>query len=319
MMDWTTPEFRYLARLISRHAVLYTEMITTGALLHGDGPRFLAFDQAEHPVALQLGGSEHDALARCARLGERAGYDEINLNVGCPSDRVSTGRFGACLMAEPGRVADCVAAMKDAVDVPVTVKCRIGIDHLDSHAFLVDFVGMVGQAGCDLFIVHARKAWLQGLSPRQNRSIPPLRYDAVHRLKREFPGMPIIINGGLTDLAQAHAQLAHVDGVMVGREAYHNPYLLAGVDALFYRDTRPVLSREEVVHAFLPFVRARLETGMRLNAITRHMLGLFLGVPGARAWRRHLSEHAHLPDADEAVILHALASVQARQAPTDID
>lgn len=312
MMDWTDRHCRYFLRLISRRAFLYTEMVTTGALLHGDRDYLLGFDPAEHPIALQLGGSDPQALASCARMGAEAGYDEINLNVGCPSDRVSSGRFGACLMAEPALVADCVAAMQAAVDIPVTVKHRIGIDHLDSEAHLHRFVETVAGAGCTRFIVHARKAWLQGLSPKQNREIPPLCYDRVHRLKQAFPHLEIIINGGLARLEDCRTQLAHVDGVMLGREAYHNPWLLAGVDPELYGESAPAQSPHEVIEQFLPYVEARLSEGVPLQAMTRHILGLFQARPGARAWRRHLSENAHRPGAGPDIIRQAAAKVPAQ-------
>ncbi len=309
MMDYTDRHDRYFLRLISRHALLYTEMVTTQAILRGDRAFLLAYDPSEHPLALQLGGSDPDELARCARIGAEYGYDEINLNVGCPSDRVQSGRFGACLMAEPELVAACVAAMRAEVALPVTVKTRIGIDHQDSYAHLRDFVATVAEAGCGIFVVHARKAWLQGLSPKQNREIPPLRYEVVYRLKRDFPHLSIVINGGITSLAQADAHLAHVDGVMLGRAAYHQPYLLAEVDQRYYGSREPVKTRQQIITELLPYVEAWLEKGLPLNRITRHILGLFHGVPGARAWRRHLSEHAHRPGAGVEVIEQALARV----------
>lgn len=310
MMDCTDRHDRYLLRLISRRARLYTEMVTARALIHGDRERLLAFHPAEHALAIQLGGSEPDELARAARWAGQAGYDEVNLNVGCPSDRVQAGRFGACLMAEPALVADCVAAMRAAVDVPVTVKHRIGIDRQDGYDALCRFVETVAAAGCRTFIVHARKAWLQGLSPRENREVPPLRYDRVHRLARDFPALSIVLNGGLTDLDAAAAQLAHVDGVMLGREVYRNPWILAGVDARLFGDRRPPPgSRRAVVEAMLPYVEAELAAGTRLSAITRHMVGLFQGVPGARAWRRTLAERAHRPGAGVEVLRDALAAV----------
>jgi tRNA-dihydrouridine synthase A len=310
MMDWTDRHCRYFLRLISRHVLLYTEMVTTGALLHGDRERFLAYHPDEHPLALQLGGSEPAELAACARMAEAHGYDEVNLNVGCPSDRVQSGRFGACLMAEPELVAECVAAMRGACGIPVTVKTRIGIDERDSYEDLTDFVSSVQGAGCRTFIIHARKAWLEGLSPKENREIPPLRYDVVHRLKADFPQLTIILNGGLKDLDTMAEELARVDGVMLGREAYHNPYLLAEVDRRFYGDGHRVPSRHEVVARFLPYVAARLPEGVPLQAMTRHILGLFQGQPGARAWRRHLSENAHRRGAGVEVIEQAAALVR---------
>jgi tRNA-dihydrouridine synthase A len=295
MMDWTDRHCRYFLRLITRHTLLYTEMVTTGALIHGDRERFLAFDPAEHPVALQLGGSDPGELASCARMGAERGYDEINLNVGCPSDRVQSGRFGACLMAEPALVADCVAAMKDAVEVPVTVKTRIGIDERDSYGELVEFAGRVVDAGCDALIVHARKAWLQGLSPKENREVPPLRYDVVARLKGDFPRVPIVVNGGIKSLPQAIEFSETLDGAMIGREAYQNPWMLAAADWELFGDDRPLPTRHEVVDAFVPYVERQLARGVPLSAITRHVLGLFQGRPGAKAWRRTISENAHRP------------------------
>lgn len=309
MMDWTDRYCRYLLRLISRHTLLYTEMVTTGALLHGDPERPLAFDPAEHPVALQLGGSDPAALARCARLGEQRGYDEINLNLGCPSDRVRSGRFGACLMAEPALVAECLAAMVDAVGVPVTAKTRIGIDDRDDYASLIRFVETLSGAGCRTIIVHARKAWLKGLSPRQNREIPPLRYDLVYRLKRDFPDLEILVNGGVRSLAEAREHLARVDGVMVGREAYHNPWVLAAADSEVFGDPRGPAGRRAIVEGYLPFVERSLARGVPLQRLTRPLLGVFHGAPGARAWRRHLSENAHLPNAGAGVIREALRLV----------
>jgi tRNA-dihydrouridine synthase A len=310
MLDWTDRHCRYFLRLITRHTLLYTEMVTTGALLYGDRARFLRFDPAEHPVALQLGGSNPDEMARCARMGAEWGYDEININVGCPSDRVQNGRFGACLMAEPGLVADCVAAMKDAVAVPVTVKTRIGIDDRDSYNDLVDFVGAQVVAGCDAVIVHARKAWLQGLSPKENRDVPPLRYEVARQLKADFPDLSISINGGIKTLADAADFLTTLDGVMIGREAYHNPWMLAGADRLIFGDDRTPLTRHEVLERFLPYARRELAAGVPLSAMSRHLLGLFQGQPGARAWRRGISENAHRPDAGVAVLLAAIPHEQ---------
>jgi tRNA-dihydrouridine synthase A len=306
MLDWTDRHCRHFLRLISRHALLYTEMVTTGALIHGDRERHLGFDPAEHPLALQLGGSDPVDMARCARMGEDRGYDELNINVGCPSDRVQNGSFGACLMATPGVVADCVRAMKDAVSIPVTVKSRIGIDERDSYGELVEFVGALVDAGVDALIVHARKAWLKGLSPRENREVPPLRYEVVLGLKRDFPDLPIVINGGVLTLEAAAGFLDRLDGVMIGREAYHNPYLLAGADALIFDDPAPPPTRREVLDAFVPYVERQLAAGVPLNAMTRHVLGLFQGQPGARAFRRHLSENAHRPGAGVGVLLEAL-------------
>ncbi|MGY6274737.1 tRNA dihydrouridine(20/20a) synthase DusA [Methylomonas sp. MgM2] len=306
MLDWTDRHCRYFYRLMSRHVLLYTEMVTTGAILHGDRQRHLLFNEQEHPVALQLGGSNPQDLADCAKFAEDFGYDEVNLNVGCPSDRVQNGSFGACLMAEPALVADCIAAMQQAVSIPVTVKSRIGIDDRDSYEELTHFIASVASAGCNTFIVHARKAWLSGLSPKENREIPPLRYDAVYRLKRDFPQLEIVINGGITTLDASLAMLHQVDGVMLGREIYHNPYFLSSVDSCFFGDRYSIKSRQDLIIALIPYVRHQLEQGVRLNSISRHILGLFHGEKGARAWRRHLSENATKPGADEQVLLRAL-------------
>lgn len=309
MLDWTNRDFRYFLRLISKHCVLYTEMITTGALIHGQRERFLGHDLSEQPVALQLGGSNPDDLAKCAVLGEQAGYNEINLNVGCPSDRVQNGRFGACLMAEPKLVAECVAAMSAQVSIPITVKTRLGIDKLDSYEFLADFITQVANAGCEIFILHARKAWLQGLSPKENRDVPPLDYDRVYQIKRDFPQLHIDINGGIQSLEQVQQHLNNVDGVMMGRSIYHDPYLLAHVDKQLYGDQHSVLSRHDVIREMLPYIEQRMMQGCPLKSITRHLLGIFQGQPGARAWRRHLSENAHTEGADLAVIEKALTLV----------
>jgi len=290
MLDWTDRHFRWLMRRITHHTLLYTEMVTTGALLHGgDHERFVGFDDDERPLALQLGGSDPRELAICARLGAERGYDEVNLNVGCPSDRVQHGRFGACLMAEPALVADCVTAMRDAVDIPVTVKHRIGIDERDSYDALCDFVGTVATAGCDAFVVHARKAWLSGLSPKANRTVPPLRHDIVHRLKCDFPDLAIVINGGIESLDAVQAQLAQVDGVMIGRAAYHDPWVLADADARIFGAAPRTLSRREVAESLLPYIADQAAAGVPVSRITRHFLGLFHGVPGAKAWRQALS------------------------------
>ncbi len=313
MMDWTDRHERAFLRLLSRRIRLYTEMVPTGAILYGDRARFLAFDPSEHPVALQLGGADPADLAACAAIGVEAGYDEINLNVGCPSDRVQNARFGACLMAEPDLVADCVAAMRRATvgsGVPVTVKTRIGIDDRDSEAELAGFVGRVRDGGCTTFIVHARKAWLQGLSPKQNREIPPLRHEVVHRLKQRFPELTIVLNGGICSLEEAESHLDKLDGVMLGRAAYQDPYLLAEADRRIFAESRPVPTRAGVVRAFLPYVERQLVAGVPLKSMTRHILGLFNGQPGARRWRRHLSEAAHAPDAGVEVIEEALALVE---------
>lgn len=311
MMDCTDRHCRYFLRLLSRRALLYTEMITTGAILHGDRDRFLGFDAREQPVALQVGGADPAPLAECARHAAARGYAEINLNVGCPSDRVQAGRFGACLMAEPDLVAECVGAMRAAAPIAVTVKSRIGVDARDSYDDLAGFVARVASAGCRTFIVHARKAWLQGLSPKQNREIPPLRYDVVHRLKRDFPALEIVINGGIVTLDAAAAQLESVDGVMIGRAAYHDPYVLAEADRVLFGDAHAAPTREAVVEAMIPYAAEQRALGVPLSAITRPMLGLYNGVPGARAWRRTLSERAHRSGAGAEIIESALAAVAA--------
>ncbi len=308
MMDWTDRHCRYLLRLISPGIRLYTEMVTSAAVLHGDRERLLAFDPAEHPLALQLGGSDPEEMAAAARIAEQLGYDEINMNVGCPSDRVQSGRFGACLMAEPGVVADCIAAMSAAVDIPVTVKSRIGIDDREDYEFLRTFVDTVAAAGCRVFVIHARKAILSGLSPKQNREIPPLRYDVVHRIKRELPDLTVVLNGGIRRVADARRELAIVDGIMIGREAYHNPWVLAGIEADILGG-RPPENRAAVVRSWIPYVESQLAAGQKLSAMTRHGLGLFAGQPGARAWRRVLSERAPRAGAGVEVIQAALAEV----------
>jgi tRNA-dihydrouridine synthase A len=302
MLDWTDRHCRYFHRLLSRHALLYTEMVTTGALIHGDVARHLRYNAEEHPVALQLGGSEPADLAHCAKLGQEWGYDEINLNCGCPSERVQRGAFGACLMAEPQLVADCVKAMVDVVDVPVTVKHRIGIDRTESYDFVRDFVGTVSQAGCQVFIVHARNAWLKGLSPKENREVPPVRYALVHQLKKEFPHLTIAINGGITTNAQIADQLQVVDGVMVGREAYHNPWMLSEWDAQFYGAASPALSREAVEALMVEYMaREQRDHGTPWSHVARHMLGLRHGMPGARLWRQVWSDHRLKGEAPAAV------------------
>jgi tRNA-dihydrouridine synthase A len=309
MLDWTDKHCRHFHRLLSSKAMLYTEMVTTGAIIHGDQQRFLTFNQAENPVAFQLGGSNPGDLARCAQIIEDYGYDEVNLNVGCPSDRVQNGRFGACLMAEPELVAVCISAMQQSVSIPVTVKSRIGIDDLDSYEELINFISTIADAGCETFIIHARKAWLKGLSPKQNRDVPPLRYDVVYQLKKDFPGLNIILNGGVTSLQSTKEIIRHVDGVMVGREAYHNPYLLAEVDVQIFAMSGPIKTRHEVIMELIPYIQQHLLQGGRLHSITRHILGLFHGVPGARTWRRTLSENATKKGADETVVLEALNSI----------
>ena len=309
MMDWTDRHCRVLHRLMSAHARLYTEMVTVGAILHGDRARLLRFDAAEHPVALQLGGSDPAGLAQAARIGADVGYDEINLNCGCPSDRVQNGAFGACLMRAPDLVGDCVAAMKAAVPIPITVKCRIGVDEQEPRAALWAMAERVREAGADALIVHARKAWLAGLSPKENRDVPPLDYALVHALKRDFSDWPIAINGGIGSLEAAAAQSPHVDGVMLGRAAYHDPGLLLGVDPAFFDEPSPLPDAFAVVEAYLPYVEARLAEGVRLADMTRHMLGLFAGLPGARAFRRHLATQAVKPGADVAVLRDAVRCV----------
>ena len=316
MMDWTDRHCRVFHRQITRHSWLYTEMVTTGALVYGDVARHLDFDELEHPVALQLGGSDPQDLATSAKLGQKWGYDEINLNCGCPSERVQKGAFGACLMAEPQLVADCVKAMRDAVDIDVTVKHRIGIDRNESYDFVRDFVGTVAEAGCRTFIVHARNAILKGLSPKENREIPPLKYEVAYRLKQEFPDLEIIINGGIKSSAEIAQHLEHVDGVMLGREAYHNPYMMAGFDAQFYGDDAPVRTREDILEAMQPYIAAALAReggrGLKLNSITRHMLGLMAGLPGARGFRQTMSDPKKLALGDARLLLEA--AVRMRQA-----
>jgi tRNA-dihydrouridine synthase A len=305
MMDWSDRHCRYFWRLMTRRARLYTEMVTTGALLRGDRARFLRFDPAEQPLALQLGGSDARALAECARIAEDWGYDEVNLNCGCPSDRVQEGKIGACLMAEPDTVADCVAAMHAAVRIPITVKHRIGIDDQDSGYHLDQFVGTVAAAGCEVFIVHARKAWLQGLSPKENREIPPLMYDRVFELKRNFPQLTVVLNGGLTDLAQCQEILTDLDGVMIGREAYHNPFMLAAVDALIYGESANPLQRDQVLEAFIPYCERQIRDGARLHHMARHILGLYAGQPGGKRFRRLLSEQGNRSQADADLLSRA--------------
>jgi tRNA-dihydrouridine synthase A len=307
MMEWTDRHCRFFHRLLTRRALIYTEMITTGAVLHGERAQLLQFDPFEHPVALQLGGSDPGALAHCARIAADFGYDEINLNVGCPSDRVQEGRFGACLMAEPGLVGDCIAAMKAKVAVPVTVKCRIGIDEQDPEEALEAFAGAVEAAGVDALIVHARKAWLKGLSPRENRDIPPLDYDRVHRLKAAHPDLPLVLNGGIASLTEAARHLDLVDGVMMGRAAYQEPWRLLDVDPLLFGGRAPFAAPKEAAEAFIPYIERELARGTRLSAMTRHLLGLFRGVPGARAFRRHLATEAVKPGAGAEVLAGALA------------
>lgn len=309
MLDWTTRHCRYFHRQFSRHALLYSEMITTGAIIHGKYDH-LFFELAENPVALQLGGSEPQALAHCAKLVEAKGYREVNLNVGCPSDRVQNGMFGACLMGKAELVADCVRAMNDAVSIPVTVKTRIGIDDFDSYEFLTDFIAKVHQAGCDEFIVHARKAWLSGLSPKENREIPPLDYERVYRLKADFPHLKIAINGGIKTLEEMRQHLPFVDGVMVGREAYQNPSILGLIDNALFDASAPIVSAREAVEKTLPYIEAQLSQGVHLNHLVRPMLGAFQEVRGARQWRRYLSENAHKSGAGVEVVEQALQFVE---------
>ena len=309
MMEWTDRHCRFFHRLLTRRALIYSEMLTTAAILRGERARLLGFDDAEHPVALQLGGSDPTALAQSARIGQDFGYDEINLNVGCPSDRVQEGRFGACLMAEPALVAEGVAAMKAAVKIPVTVKCRLGVDEQDPEQSLFAFAAAVKVAGAGALIVHARKAWLKGLSPRENRDVPPLDYAIVHRLKRAHPHLEIIINGGITSLEQAQAQLAQVDGAMMGRAAYQEPWRLLQVDPLLFGEPAPFASPKAAALALMPYIERETAKGVRLHAITRHVLGLFRSIPGARAFRRHLATEAVKPGASASVMADALALV----------
>ncbi len=310
MMEWTDRHCRFFHRLLTRRALLYTEMLTTGAIIHGDRDRLLKFNEAEHPVAIQLGGSDPRALAECARIAEGFGYDEVNFNVGCPSDRVQEGRFGACLMAEPKLVGDCVAAMKSAVRVPVTVKCRIGIDEQDTETALEEITCAVKAGGADAVIVHARKAWLAGLSPKENREVPPLDYDRVYRLKAAHPNLPVILNGGVASVEQAAVHGVHVDGVMMGRAAYQEPWRLLAVDPLLFGEAAPFATQRAAVEALIPYVQRETARGTRLHSITRHMHGLFQGVPGARAFRRHLATEAVKPGAGAHVLTDALTMVR---------
>lgn len=312
MMEWSDRHCRYFWRLLSKQAFLYTEMVTTGALIHGDRERFLNYNPEEHPVALQLGGSNPQELAACAQMAQSWGYDEVNLNCGCPSDRVQNGMIGACLMAHPPLVADCIKAMQDAVQIPVTVKHRIGIDDMDDDQGLLDFVAPIAATGCATFIVHARKAWLKGLSPKENREIPPLNYERVHKLKQEFPDLEIIINGGLKTLADCQAQLTHVDGVMVGREAYHNPWLLSEVDTAIYGQPPVAIDRLAVIDQMMGYIDKQLSAGMRLHHITRHLLGLFHGQPGGKQFRRIISAEAHKPGANAELVYRALEPIRSR-------
>ena len=310
MMDWTDRHCRYFHRLLTRHTRLYTEMVTTGALLHGDVPRHLDFNDEEHPVALQLGGSEPADLAACAKLAQQWGYDEVNLNCGCPSERVQRGAFGACLMAEPALVAEGVKAMRDAVTIPVTVKHRIGIDETESYGFVRDFVGTVAEAGCEVFTVHARNAWLKGLSPKENREVPPLRYETVHRLKRDFPSLTIVLNGGVTRNEDIAEQLAHVDGVMLGREAYHNPWLMTAWDERFFGAASPAIDREAIEAEMVAYMQRVASAGEPWSHVSRHMLGLRHGVAGARRWRQVWSDHRLKTEPPALVSRLALGSAE---------
>ncbi len=324
MMDWSDRHCRLFHRYISRHTWLYTEMVTTGAILHGDIERHLDFNQEEHPVALQLGGSEPADLALAAKRGQEWGYDEVNLNCGCPSERVQKGAFGACLMAEPNLVADCVKAMRDVVDIDVTVKHRIGINDVDSYDFVRDFIGQIAEAGCKTFVVHARNAILKGLSPKENREVPPLKYEYAYRLKKDFPSLEIIINGGIKTQQEIDTHLLHVDGVMLGREAYHNPYLMTSFDARYYGDMSTPKTREEVVLAMLPYISEQLQKfgengkGLKLNSITRHMLGLTFGLIGARAFRQTLSDTKKLALNNPELLLEAILKVKAANPELEI-
>ncbi|WGS60719.1 tRNA dihydrouridine(20/20a) synthase DusA [Vibrio lentus] len=309
MLDWTDRHCRYFHRLLSQQTLLYTEMVTTGAILHGKGD-FLEYNEQEHPLALQLGGSNPVDLAACAKLAGERGYDEVNLNVGCPSDRVQNGRFGACLMAEPELVADCVSAMKEVTDIPITVKTRIGIDDQDSYEFLTKFVSTVSEkGGCEQFTIHARKAWLSGLSPKENREIPPLDYDRAYQIKKDFSDLVIAVNGGITTLEQTKEHLQHLDGVMIGREAYHSPFILAEVDQQIFGMDTPIKKRSQVVEEMYPYIERELSNGASLGHISRHMLGLFQSMPGARQWRRYISENAHKKGAGIEVVQAALAKI----------
>lgn len=307
MMECTDRHYRFFARLITRHTLLYTEMVTQNAIIHGHRNNLLDFDPIEKPLALQIGGSDPEKLAECARIGEQWGYDEINLNAGCPSDRVQSGKIGACLMKEPRLVKECLSAMKDAVKIPVTIKTRIGVDEQDSYEELRDFIRTLSESGVNIFIIHARKAWLKGLSPRQNREIPPLKYDVVYQLKKDFPDSTIVINGGIETLEAVDTHLKHVDGVMLGRAAYNNPYLLSPVDQQYYLDDSKTRTREEIVEAMLPYIDKHLKSGGRLHQITRHMNGLYHGVDGARVWRHHLSSECVKADADSSLLKRILS------------
>jgi tRNA-dihydrouridine synthase A len=310
MMEWSTSHARYFWRLMSQHTRLYTEMVTTGALIHGNRQRFLHYHPAELPLALQLGGHDPIALTQCARMAEDAGFSEVNLNCGCPSDRVQEGRIGACLMAEPEQVAEAINNMVSATSIPITIKHRLGIDDLDSDEHLHRFVRLNAQAGCQVFIVHARKAWLNGLSPKENREIPPLQYDRVVALKNAFPELTFVVNGGITTLAQCASQLEHLDGVMLGREAYYNPFLLASVDGTLFNCPHPIAERQNILARLEPYIEEHLATGGRLHSITRHLLGLYAAQPGGRQFRRYLSEHANKPKAGVDILRQAQAFIE---------
>jgi tRNA-dihydrouridine synthase A len=309
MLDWTDRHERYFLRLMSRHAYLYTEMVTTGALLRGEAKRHLQFNKLEQPIALQLGGSDPIDLAECAKMAEDYGYNEVNINVGCPSERVQKGAFGACLMIEPQLIAECVNTMRDAVAIPITVKNRTGIDEQNEELGLRYFIEVVAQAGCETFIIHARKAWLKGLSPKQNREVPPLNYDLVYQVKREYPALNIIINGGIKTVAASQNHLCYVDGVMLGREVYHNPYLLAQIDAAFYGEAENRASRQQILQHYFSYIEQQIEQGVHLKHMSRHLLGLFQNQPGAKAWRRHISENAHRDGAGIEVLEQAMAYI----------
>ena len=310
MMDYTDRHDRYLLRLISKKMWLFTEMITSNTLLNADPARFLKFHSSEHPVAVQLGGADPEDLATCTQMAEQAGYDEVNLNVGCPSDRVQSGQFGASLMATPQLVAKCIQAMQAKVKIPVSVKCRLGIDDQDEYQHLKHFVQIVSDVGCEIFYIHARKAWLQGLSPKENRDVPPLNYDAVYQLKQDFPELTIIINGGIKTLNAAQQHMSYVDGCMIGREAYSNPYMLAEADRLFYDINEIQPSRMQVLHQYVDYIENEMLKGTRLTQMSRHVLGLFQGLPGAKAWRRHISENAHKADSNAELLLNAARFIQ---------
>lgn len=310
-MTHTDRHFRYFLRLISRHVLLYTEMITTGAIIYGKQYHRLEFDNTEHPLALQLGGSNSHDLSECAKIAEQMGYDEINLNIGCPSDRVQNGQFGACLMSQPTLVAECINSMQNSVSIPVTVKTRTGIDNMDDYEFLQNFVEIVSSAGCDTFIIHARKAWLSGLSPRQNREIPPLTYDKVYKIKNDYPDLEIIINGGITTLTEANNHLSNVDGVMIGRAICNNPYLLATADRQLFDDKSNPLNRDDVINQYMGYIQSQLSQGHSLQQMSKHILGLYQGQPGARKWRRYLSENIYKENCGIEVITDALKCMHA--------